>query len=90
MKVNFINLDINNSQNPNNINIKQNPFEEINFMAGDNNINMINMNNFNFNMMSNNNNNNNNYHNKPLQNLNFRSQSVSVQQLLDLNQSNLF
>lgn len=81
MKVNFINLDINNQQIPmpnNNYFKQQLSFEDLSLSGNNMNINMIN--NINFNMIG-----NNNFHQKP----NFRSQSLSVQHLLDLNQSKI-
>ena len=78
MKVNFINLDINNTQIPKENLIKQSVFEDLIIAGNQMNINMVN--NINLNMMGG----TTNLYQKPN---NFRSQSVSVQHLLDLNQS---
>jgi hypothetical protein len=73
MKVNFINLDIN---NPANNQLKLNQIEDLIHSGNTMNINMIN--NINFNMMGNN----------MYQKQNgVRSQSLSFQHLMDLNQS---
>jgi hypothetical protein len=73
MKVNFINLDIN---NPANNQLKHNQFEDLLNSGNTMNINMIN--NINFNMMGN------NIYQKPN---NIRSQSLTFQHLIDINQS---
>ena len=83
MRVNFINLDA--MQSPNsNLFGRQNSLEDL-YIGGNNqnNFNLINLNNINFNMMISSNPNPNQL-NKQTNN---RTQSLSIQQIMDINQS---